>query len=295
VVCDPVTPTIFSDVKVWYGDAPAAFGDCVALYDPQGNIRAVARVEQDDGTVTFPLYAIEGTPLTAKFWSMATDDEVLAAQANLSLVAPTPGSRVEGLILTVAAETLDTVTVTFDLGTQGTRCGGGELIQTFAPGNAAVAPLIEVAEGYCFDHWSEPFTDVRTNVTIRAIYRLQTEAPSLPEETPTPPRKVTLSFNPNGATGEMAPVEVNFDQPSETLLPSTLEKDGERFIGWSTTPNGAIAKRQAPKVLADVVRTIDSKTFQFTFAGQIGQTVAIAHRFGRFDVHRVCIDTHDGP
>jgi hypothetical protein len=150
IVRSPVLPTRYTQVRILFGSKPAAYGDCVAFFDETGALRAVGRVLDDEGTASFPLYAESGITLTAKVWNSAKgigETAVFTATANQSLITPVPGSEVKGLVLTVAEAVAGNVMVTFDLGDNGTRIGGGELTQTIPMGGTAVAPEISCAEG----------------------------------------------------------------------------------------------------------------------------------------------------
>jgi hypothetical protein len=62
-------------------------------------------------------------------------------------------------------------TVTFDLRNQGTRIGGGGLVQTVAGGQAAIAPAIQVEEGWVFEGWNtSSFSKVTRDLTVTARY-----------------------------------------------------------------------------------------------------------------------------
>lgn len=71
-------------------------------------------------------------------------------------------------------------TVTFDLGEHGTRVGGGELEQTVAHGEAAVAPTVKADVGWAFDGWDIAFTNVTGDLTVKAEY--SAVLPPLPSE-----------------------------------------------------------------------------------------------------------------
>ena len=251
IVREPVKPTRFVEVKVKYGAKKASYGDCVALYDDDGALRALGRVEDENGTASFPIFASSGIALTAKVWNSADgsgDSAIRIATANKSLVTPAPGTKVEDVVLTVDVESISQVIVTFDLGEKGYRIGGGELTQKVALGASAIAPQISCESGFVFDHWSDPFTDVRSDVTVRAVYRDVSAPPSMPTVPPAPERKVNVTFNANGGTGEMIGREFDFDKPSEKIESSSFTKDGETFIGWSTTPNGPVVVGDAANV-----------------------------------------------
>jgi hypothetical protein len=65
---------------------------------------------------------------------------------------------------------VQTFTVVFDLGSHGTRVGGGELTQTVDYGLPALAPEVEAAEGWNFIGWDAEFSSVVSDMTINAEY-----------------------------------------------------------------------------------------------------------------------------
>lgn len=81
-------------------------------------------------------------------------------------------------------DTESNYTVTFDLA-GGTRTGGGELVQSVAPGGSAIPPTCS-REGYTFAGWSGDYTNITSNRTITALWSAQT---------------YTISYNANGGSG----------------------------------------------------------------------------------------------
>ena len=63
-----------------------------------------------------------------------------------------------------------TYTVTFDLGEQGTRTGGGELEQAVAHGEGADAPEFDVDDGWWFAGWDTGFDNVNGDLMVTAEY-----------------------------------------------------------------------------------------------------------------------------
>ncbi|MEO0793664.1 MAG: InlB B-repeat-containing protein [Verrucomicrobiota bacterium] len=63
------------------------------------------------------------------------------------------------------------VTVTFDLDDKGTHAGGGELVQMIDSGTAAIAPTVSASAGWFFDSWDTDFSNVTTDITVKALYR----------------------------------------------------------------------------------------------------------------------------
>ena len=66
--------------------------------------------------------------------------------------------------------------VIFDLGTHGTRIGGGALSQTVTDGCAAVAPEIAARDGWRFAGWDADFGTVTNNVIASAIFERHVQA-----------------------------------------------------------------------------------------------------------------------
>jgi alpha-tubulin suppressor-like RCC1 family protein len=62
-------------------------------------------------------------------------------------------------------------TVTFDLGIQGTRIGGGGLEQTLMNGTAAIAPTISVTPRWFFTGWDNAFSNVTSDLVVTAQYQ----------------------------------------------------------------------------------------------------------------------------
>ena len=75
-----------------------------------------------------------------------------------------------------------TYTVTFDLGIQGTRTGGGALLQNVLDGSNATAPAVTGLDGWDLAGWDADFSSVTDNLVIKAIYKVADiiTFPSLP-------------------------------------------------------------------------------------------------------------------
>lgn len=61
-------------------------------------------------------------------------------------------------------------TVMFDLGSLGTRTGGGELVQTVQQGTDATAPIFDVVPGWTFTGWDISFSHVLGDLIVNAEY-----------------------------------------------------------------------------------------------------------------------------
>ena len=67
---------------------------------------------------------------------------------------------------------LPTHTVTFDLGTYGTRVGGGQLEQSIIDRFPAQAPWIRANPGWIFRGWNMPFNNITSSQTITAKFEI---------------------------------------------------------------------------------------------------------------------------
>ncbi|MEY4489425.1 MAG: hypothetical protein RIQ79_1933, partial [Verrucomicrobiota bacterium] len=65
-------------------------------------------------------------------------------------------------------------TVTFNPGAQGTRTGGGELVQIIRKGRSATAPTLAVSSGWAFDGWDVAFDNITADLTVTARYVVPT-------------------------------------------------------------------------------------------------------------------------
>ena len=259
VAREPQLPVRYHGVRVTIGSAPAAYGDCVAVFDAGGVLRAVAKVDAEDGTVSFPVYAAAGSRLHAKIWNSASGLEspaVYSVQGSFDV--PAEGTEVTDLSLHVAlddgqgsgAEPGDTsvtnaparFTVTFDLGSHGTRTGGGELVQEVEFGGSASAPALTCGSGWEFSHWDAPLGNVRSARTIRAVYREASGGgggvPPLPDGGAAPRREAKLAFDANGGEGEMQEQVFSYDGSGSSLNANSFTRQGYTFVGWSTIPRG---------------------------------------------------------
>jgi hypothetical protein len=86
----------------------------------------------------------------------------------------TPFDNVTGDLTVTAQYEATTYAVDFDLGTHGTRTGGGELSQTVAYGTGAAEPVFDVDAGWTFAGWDTPFDNVTSDLTVTAQYTADT-------------------------------------------------------------------------------------------------------------------------
>ncbi len=69
-----------------------------------------------------------------------------------------------------AFSVVERYTVTFDLGANGTRVGGGELLQSVNAGEAAAAPEVRANNGWIFNGWDRSFEAITGQLTVNAVY-----------------------------------------------------------------------------------------------------------------------------
>ena len=113
-------------------------------------------------------------------------------------------------------------TVTFNLA-GGYRTGGGELTQTVSRGGSATPPTC-ARTGYTFTGWDGSYTNVTSNRTITAQWKIIT---------------YTVSYNANGGSG--APGSQTKTYGVNLTLSSTKPyREGYNFLGWATSKSGAV-------------------------------------------------------
>lgn len=69
-----------------------------------------------------------------------------------------------------AFSAVERYTVTFSLGVNGVRTGGGELVQSVDAGESAVAPAVAASKGWIFTGWDRAFDVITGETVINAVY-----------------------------------------------------------------------------------------------------------------------------
>lgn len=133
---------------------------------------------------------------------------IVSSSTQHSDTAYVPGS----LSLT---STYDSYTVTFNLD-GGQRDGGGALTQTVLTGNSATAPIVSRAN-YTFVGWDKPLSNIRSNVTITALWVI---------------KSYTVTFNANGGTISSGNAIQTINH-GENAVPPVVSRTGYTFTGWS--------------------------------------------------------------
>ena len=119
------------------------------------------------------------------------------------------------------------VTVTFNLN-GGRRTGGGELVQSVSIGYSAVEPYV-TRQGYVFAGWDTPFTNVRQNITVSAMWT--------PDVTPVTPQLSTVTFNLAGGTRVGGGALIQVIPTGQAAVEPYVFRQGYIFTGWSVPFN----------------------------------------------------------
>ncbi|MBP7427906.1 MAG: right-handed parallel beta-helix repeat-containing protein [Candidatus Hydrogenedentes bacterium] len=157
--------------------------------------------------------------------SLPPDSHDLDGDGNTSETLPTDLGEntrvVDGTVDPGAYEYETAVhTVTFDLGSHGTRTGGGDLVQRIAYGEAAGAPEFDTEEGWAFTRWDHAFDVVTEDMLVTAQYEFLTF-------------DVTFDLGGHGARvggGELSQV---IGYGGAAVAPLLTVADHWYFTGWS--------------------------------------------------------------
>ena len=208
-------PVLYDRVPVTVFGQSANPGDCVAVYADGTNLVATAKVEDEDGLVSFPVYMAAGTKLSVRVWTIVSGlVNPVIYDADEQLTVPQSGTVVTDATISVTQGAgKDGFTVAFDLGEHAIAFAG-ETNQVVAFGESATAPTVTCAEGYAFLYWDKPFVNVRAATTVKAVYG------QIKPVEPTPP--------PPGPDGQVTNVMVAVSKAGwhEMSFP-VLPKDGD--------------------------------------------------------------------
>ncbi len=156
----------------------------------------------------------------------------------------------------------NTYTVTFDLGTHGTRTGGGELVQTVIYGGGAAAPIFDVESGWTFTGWDAVFTNITSNLMVTALY------------TPSP-RNITASADANGSISPSGSVVVNYGADQAfSITPNTGYHIADVLVDGASV--GATSNYTFTNVVADhtIAATFAINSYSLTYTAGAGGTIA---------------------
>ena len=125
---------------------------------------------------------------------------------------------------TITANFIEVHTVTFNLGSYGTRNGGGTLSQQIDTGTTAIAPTFTVATGQTFDGWDKTYASITADTTVTAQYSIT---------------QYTVTFDLAGhasRTGGGA-LSQTINHGSAATAPTITDNAGYTFTGWDVTFN----------------------------------------------------------
>ena len=142
--------------------------------------------------------------------------------------------------ITVTAQWTPSYTVTFDPA-DGTRTGGGKLVQNITPGSAAEAPTL-TRSGYTFDGWDKTFKNVTDDMTVTAQWTVNRSDVASPSDV-TNPSDTTSPGDVTSPSDVASPGDVT--NPSDVASPSDDTATSNDppldipLLGVTDTPNSS--------------------------------------------------------
>ncbi|MFC1857034.1 DUF1566 domain-containing protein [Thermodesulfobacteriota bacterium] len=255
------------DVRIY--DRTLSTEEIIALYNlaPQTNLHTLTYTAGANGSISGETsqtveHGADGSPVEA----VADTGYHFTQWSDGSAANPRTDTNVTGDISVTGEFAINIYTVIFDPGTNGIRTGAGELVQEVEHGSAAVAPIVEAAEGWSFTGWSVEFSAVTADLTVIAQYE---------------PVMHTVVFH-AGAHGSLAggdpdvSVTVNYGDSAPTT-PAVTPAEGYIFTGWSPTLPATITAD------AETTAQYSLKTYNLTYmAGANGSisgetSLTVAH------------------
>lgn len=187
-----------------------------------------------DSEVTLPGCAFTRTGYTFTGWSLTPDGATLLTDVEYDNLRTEDGEEVT--LYAIWSE--NSYTLSFDM-----NGGTGTKIEPTVYGYEAVVTLpknVFTKTGYILSGWSlerngeqvysngETVThinpDKNGSVTLYALWT---------------PVKYTIQFNANSGTGTMDSIQMTYDTEA-VLTANTFTKTGYHFLGWATSPTGAV-------------------------------------------------------
>ena len=274
-------PVLYDRIPVTVFGQSANPGDCVAVYAGT-DLVAAARVENEDGFVSFPVYAVADTKLSIRVWTISSGlENPVIYDADEQLTMPQAGTVVRDVAISVTQGTgKDGFTVTFDLGEHAVAFAG-ETNQVVAFGESATAPVVTCEEGYAFLYWDKPFVNVRAATTVKAVYgQIKPVEPTPPP--PGPDGQVTnvmLAVSKAGWHEMSFPVLPTGGDPASVFAP-VEDKIGyvtSGSLNWNPATGGTLVSLEIGKGYW-VQTTVPNVTW--AVVGQGNPTVEIALKPG---------------
>lgn len=249
-------PIIMQNFNVNVGDIDAR--QYVQFTGPTSYTLAQATqlsVAQSGGATRFSETAgVGSTDDDTRFWAQVTYAQV--SSVDVTLGAGVGGSALfqvsfgaaswGGTAAAPVAPTPQTFTVAYNCNPGALTCGGGATASTSAVSGTAQsirANGFTPVSGYTFNEWntrsdgsgvSYVAADTIVPTTDVTLYAIWSQS------------SVTISYNANGGSGAVPPIEtINADGTSHLLPPyiiqdktTTLARDGYSFVGWNTQADG---------------------------------------------------------
>jgi hypothetical protein len=186
-------------------------------------------VHNGSGSATHPEGAsiavvADAAPAGQEFVGWAADPT--SCQANLADASARSTTFVmpPSDVTLTPAYTVITYTVTFDLGTHGTRTGGGELSQTVDHGTGATEPEFAVETGWTFTGWNAAVGNVTSDLSVTAQYAVVTYT-------------VTFDLGIHGNRTGGGELSQTVDHGADAAEPEFTVEAGWRFTGWDVAFN----------------------------------------------------------
>lgn len=181
---------------------------------------------------------------------------------------PNPNNKV-GLTSVYGKGDEVSVTVT-ELPTEHTvifMANGGEIDrQTVADGEAATAPTPPAVEGYTFEEWDVDFSNVTSDLTVTAVYKINYY-------------KVSFVAGANGTLSGETAADVPYGTDiADITFPQTVANNGYKFSSWDIT-SGTV--KADTVITASFVRD-DTQWFSVTYIVPSQGTTTDVTEFGPF-------------
>ena len=265
-----VLPTIFEQIAVSVGGAPAPKGDVLAAFRADsGQLCALGTVD-DGGLVTLVMYSNAGKVLNFRLWQ-AADGTVL--DCATTAVTPEPGT-IEGNMSLAFGGVSERVRISFHANN-----GGNSVISWTRTVGEPYGSFPSVSwPGHEFLGWFTAQTGGRQVLSTDVVSADVTSLYAHWSGGSNPSNTVTVRFNYGGGEGDEASHVYDVGSPYG-YLPEPSGREGYLFTGWYTLSSGGTRITES---------TVASKT----------QTTLYAH-WERLALHRVSvtggfIDVGDG-
>jgi hypothetical protein len=170
-----------------------------------GSISGTASQSVEHGEASSAVTAVPATGYHFTIWSDGSSQN------------PRTDTNVTGPLSVTASFAINYYAVTFDLGTHGTRTGGGDLSQNIAHGSGAVAPTVSAEAHWRFTGWDVAFDNITGPLTVTAQYERITH-------------EIAASASP--AEGGIVSGTGVYNE-TDTATVTATRKTGWKFLRWT--------------------------------------------------------------